>query len=211
MDRTKKNAVFVLVLALTVYGSAHLMRHTMYSEHAHMYRLPESIGPWKGTDIEADIGFLKSALGAQSITFRSYRRGMREIILYAAYYKDVDSADRVHAPTVCYPGQGWTVEHDDTVALKIGRGEVEIDRIMVRKGSRRLLIYHWWQTGEKIISRNSVNRFYLILKSVTGRSPSTAWIRLSLDAGGSLEDDERAVARFLSDLMPLIRNYFPEP
>ncbi|HQG31365.1 MAG TPA: EpsI family protein [Deltaproteobacteria bacterium] len=211
MDRTKKNAVLVLVLALSVYGSAQLMRRTLYSEHINVYRLPENVGPWKGTDIHADIDFLKSALGAQSIVFRSYRKGTREITLYAAYYKDVDSADQVHAPTVCYPGQGWTIARDDTVTWKMGKGEVEVDRIMVRKGSRQLLIYNWWQTGEKVIPRNSINRFYLILRSVTGRNPSTAWIRLSLDAGRSLEDDEKAVAQFCSNLMPLLRNYFPEP
>ena len=102
MDRTKKNAVLVLVLALSVYGSAQLMRRTLYSEHINVYRLPENVGPWKGTDIHADIDFLKSALGAQSIVFRSYRKGTREITLYGLLR---DGFSDRFMPTACYPGR----------------------------------------------------------------------------------------------------------
>lgn len=209
MDRTKKDAILVLVLALTVFGTAHVVRRGLCSEHGSASRVPDLVGSWRSTDAGADLDFLKSSLGAQDIVFRNYYSGMDMVNLYIAYYKDVDSANRVHAPAVCYPGQGWKIVVDETVTRVMCGKKVRINRIVIQKEDRKEMVYNWWQTGDKTIAANSVNRFYQMFRSITGRDPSTLWVRLSIALKNDEDKQEELALKFCNDLKPLLVNSTP--
>lgn len=208
MVRAEKNAIYILVFALSVFGSAHVMKQSLHSECINPYRIPESIGHWKGMSLGTDLGLLKSGMGAQDIVFRTYRNGIDVVTLYVAFYKDIDSANQVHAPEVCYPGQGWTIARDEVVVRKFGDGEARINRLIIHKENRQELVYHWWQTGDMIIPWNSANRVYQMIKSLRGQNPSTVWIRVSTDTKKDVKSCEESIERFSRELTPLIRNYF---
>ncbi len=211
MVRAEKNAVYILVLALIVFGSTHTMKRSLHSESISLYRIPESIGPWEGRSLGTDLNLLKSAIGAQDIVFRTYKKGTEAVTLYVAYYKDIDSANEVHAPAVCYPGQGWTVSEDEIVLRELGAGKAGVNRLLIDKGDRQELVYCWWQTGDRVIPRNSANRLYQMIKGLTGRNPSTVWIRVSADTRKNVKSCENSVMRFSREMAPLIRNYFDRP
>ncbi len=208
MDRTKKNAVYILVLALSVYGFSHSLKRALYSECACPYVVPDMIGQWIGSDIDTDIEGLKEAIGAQGIVFRTYRSGNDEVSLYLAYYQDVNSANMVHAPEVCYTGQGWTVKENDIVSRKLGSRHAMVNRMVIEKLERQELVYAWWQTGDKTIPYNSVNRLYQVMRSITGKHPSTVWVRISVALSDDTTCDEHRLTMFGSRLMALLGNYF---
>ncbi|HON38350.1 MAG: exosortase C-terminal domain/associated protein EpsI [Desulfomonilia bacterium] len=208
MDRTKKNAVYILVLALSVYGSSSCLKRALYSELTCMYTVPDTIGPWVGSDVDTDIEGLKEAIGAQRVVFRTYRHGRDEVSLYLAYYKDVNSANMVHAPEVCYTGQGWTMKENDIVPRTLGPQHAMVNRMVIEKVGRQELVYAWWQTGGKTIPRNSVNRFYQVMRSITGKHPSTVWVRISVALSDETAGDEERLMMFGARLMPLLGNYF---
>ncbi len=208
MDRTKKNAVYVLVLALSVYGSSHGLKKALYSEQTCTYAIPPTIGQWIGSDVDADIKGLKEAIGAQRVVFRTYRCEQDEVSVYLAYYQNVNSADMVHAPEVCYTGQGWSMKENNIVSRKFGPRHAMVNRMVIEKLERQELVYAWWQTGDKTIPRNSVNRFYQVIRSITGKHPSTVWVRISVALGDDTTGDEDRLTMFGGQLMPLLGNYF---
>lgn len=197
-----------MVLALSVYGSSHGLKRALCSECTCTYTVPDTIGQWIGSDVDADIEGLKEAIGAQRAVFRTYRRGRDEVSLYLAYYKDVNSANMVHAPEVCYSGQGWTLKENDIVPRKLGSRHAMVNRMVIEKLERQELVYAWWQTGDKTIPRNSVNRFYQVMRSITGKYPSTVWVRISVALSGENAGDEDRLRMFGGQLMPLLGNYF---
>jgi EpsI family protein len=208
MDRTKKNAVCILVLALTVYGSSHSLKRALHSECICPYDVPDSIGGCEGEDIDTGIADLRSSIGAQDVAFRTYRCGDDTITLCLAYYKDVRSADMVHAPEVCYAAQGWTVVENDIVPRRLGRKNILVNRMVTGKRMKRELVYSWWQTGERTIPRNSFNRLYQVMLGIAGKHRSTVWVRISTAQEKNITHDEERITVFASDLMPLLANYF---
>lgn len=210
MDRTGKKLTLILALMLLVFLSAMYTKGAMYSEHASSYRLAENIGDWQSQEVQTNMDMLRAELGAQSILFRSYSKPGGSITLYLAYYKDVDSANRVHAPTVCYPGQGWTVVEDTVIDQTTDGRRAGINRLVIEKGKARELVYNWWQTGDAIFPKNSTNRFYQMYRSVAGEDPSTVWVRLSIDLSDSAHAREADLAQLTGALMPLIEGYFTQ-
>ncbi len=210
MDRTGKKLTLILALMLLVFLSAMYTKGAMYSEHASSYRLAENIGDWHSQEVQTNMDLLRAELGAQSILFRSYSKPGGSITLYLAYYKDVDSANRVHAPTVCYPGQGWTVVEDTVIDQTTDGRRAGINRLVIEKGKARELVYNWWQTGDAIFPKNSTNRFYQMYRSVAGEDPSTVWVRLSIDLSDSAHAREADLAQLTGALMPLIEGYFTQ-
>lgn len=208
MAHPGKRIALIIVLMLVVFLAATSARRAMHASHENSYEFPMVIEGWKGETLNENIEFLRAELGAQSILFRTYTDENKTVTMYLAYYKDVNSANRVHAPTVCYPGQGWAVKSDDEVSLKFRNNTVHVNRLIVEKGKKRELVYNWWQTGDRILPRNSWNRFYQMFRSVTGQNPSTVWVRLSQDIAAESGSDERAVSEFSKNIMPLVTHYF---
>jgi EpsI family protein len=204
MGGTEKNAIYLIVFALIVGGIAHGAKRFLSSDHPTTCRIPASFGSWNGSDVECDRQSLRSVLGAQEIVFRSYGSGMDAIVLYIAFYKDVDSADNVHSPKVCYAGQGWMVMEDDNVRVRMGRAWPRVNRLVIRKAGKQELVYNWWQTGGRVIPRNSLNRFFQMFLSITGRDPSTVWVRVSKQVNGEMGPEEERMMRFMDDLMPCL-------
>jgi len=208
MDRTGKRLIFIIVLVLVVFLGAVYAKKAMHSEYMSTYELPGRIGDWQGENLDTNLDFLRSELGAQSILFRTYVKQDTTITLYLAYYKDVDSANRVHSPTVCYPGQGWKVISDDVLGLNMNGRKVDINRLVIEKEKERELVYNWWQTGDAAFPRNSTNRFYQMYKSVSGDNPSTVWVRLSTSMNRSAHADESDIGRLTTEIIPLLHGYF---
>lgn len=183
---------------------AHVLKRSLPAEQGHHRAIPVNIGAWKGSEVDCDRPSLIAAIGAQDIIFRSYRNGADSIVLYVAFYKDVDSADNMHAPDVCYEGQGWLVAEDEVVGKNLGAARALINRLVVTKAGKKELVYTWWLTSGRTIPRNSLNRFYQMYMSVTGRSASTIWIRMSRRLGENPAREEERMARFCADLMPIL-------
>jgi EpsI family protein len=204
MGGTEKNAIYIIVFAVIVGGMAHAMKRSLTSEHNHPHLIPVDIGSWKGRNIDCDVHRLKAFIGAQDVVFRSYGNGMDVIVLYMAFYKDVDSADSVHAPEVCFAGQGWMIAEDNIVQRRLGKARASVNRMVIQKAGEQELVYNWWQTGRKIIPRNSINRFYQMFLSITGHNPSTIWVRMSKIMKEDPRREEQSMIRFCGDLMPFM-------
>ena len=204
MGGTEKNAVYILVFAVIVMSIALVVKRSLPSGCGMHREIPVDIGMWKGSDVECDPHSLMKFIGTDDIVFRAYRNGADVVVLYAAFYKDVDSADNVHAPEVCYAGQGWLVEEHGVVPRKLGMVPAMVNRLVIRKLGEQELVYSWWLTGARVIPRNSLNRLYQMYLSVTGRDPATVWVRMSRGMDGDGELAEQSMIRFCSELMPFV-------
>jgi len=209
MDKSYTRLILVVLLCLAVFLFVQLQRSKTGLEQPSKYEFPIQFNKWQGQDIHSDNELWMSGLGASKMVFRSYHKGNASIDLYLAYYTDMNSSDLVHAPTVCYPGQGWKVESDSVEVFSIGTTQFRANRIIIQKQGQTQIVYAWWQTPGKIIATNTGHRLYQLLSSIMFSNSASVWSRVSIDATHeTMSEDERHLKAFIHDVVHLVENYF---
>jgi len=211
MDTYKKRLIIIVVLSLMVFISVSIFQRDEKKNVDSVYSLPMAIQEWQGNDVDYDSEMLLSWLGPKKIVFRNYGRDHIHITLYLAYYNSMKQSDLAHAPTVCYPGQGWTVKEDTIVSFPINGIQFRCNRLHVEKGQMNEIVYTWWQTSDGVFARNSEYRLNQTLKRILSPHTPALWIRIS---GEEVEENARNIElelqKFVSDALPLFQNYLKQ-
>lgn len=112
-------------------------------------RIPLEVGEYKGKRVPVDHS-LYQVLEAQAMEERIYSSPRRSIALSLIYGTDWRT---IHAPTGCYPAQGWHIVHDTTMEVPAPPdcphpGPLQAHVLEVTKGERReLAVYVYARPG----------------------------------------------------------------
>ena len=211
MDKSHARLIFLVFLCLFVFILVQVQRSKTGIEQPSEYEFPKQFNKWHGEDIHSDNGTWMSVLGASGMVFRSYIKGNASVDLYLAYYTDMNSSDLVHAPTVCYPGQGWQVVSDSIEEFSLGAKTFRATRLIIRKQGHTQIVYAWWQTRDRILATNSSHRFHQLFSSIMFSSSASVWSRVSINAAPeTVDEQERHLKAFIHEVVPLVGNYFLE-
>jgi len=101
-------------------------------------QLPERVGEYEGRDLPVDKS-IYNYLEAQAMVERVYE-GPDGWVLYTLIYGT--DWRTIHAPTGCYPAQGWTMTRNETVAIPAPeecphKGPIHARAVFAEKGDRR--------------------------------------------------------------------------
>jgi exosortase len=164
------------------------------------YRFAHPIGGWLATPLESDRLFLGSVTFRDSVFLR-YQRDGDSVDLFLGIG---DRGQRFLSPLSRKTerlGSGWIIE--ERARTSLGAGEPEVDALIERSPTRRVLVYHWVD--------GSAGPLPEALRSLLALD-ATPWaqlrdplvVRLATEIGGlGAEDRQRAEARlrrFLSDV-----------
>jgi len=215
MDTGTKSSLVLAALILAAFGLVVYAQRPEERPAFNGYAIPESIGRWRGVEVNFDRERLESWLGTRWMVFREYRdaSGGANVTVYVAYYPNLEASDMAHEPEVCYPGQGWSIRSDTLSQLRLSDGLVEAKRMVIEKGSMREVVYSWWQTEDRAVASNWSYHLDQVKRRLSGRGTSSLWVRVSAGCSGPENDllgsdCDRAIAEFCSELYPLLKNYF---
>ncbi len=213
MDVKTRNTIAFCVITLAVFVASSILARRPINADPAVGELPETIDGWKAKYVQFDRALLTSWLGTDSMVFREYVNTAQgvAVVVYAAYYPDMDASDRAHAPEVCYPGQGWTVRRNAHVDILLdGDIPVSVKRMVVEKGTDREVVYSWWQTSDGIIAENWQYRLRMVTRRLLGRETSSVWVRISApESGPGGPPADRVLQSFARQMYPLLMLYFP--
>jgi EpsI family protein len=91
--------------------------------------------------------------------------------LFMAWYED-QSQGGVHSPEICLPGSGWEIawlERTDIAADMGTDTPFNINRAIIQHGETRMMVYYWFQQGERRIAWDFAAKFYLMVDGITHR------------------------------------------
>jgi len=67
------------------------------------------------------------------------------VSLYVGYHATQQGDKRMHSPTLCLPGSGWTPVGEQVVNIPISGKQVAVNRFILQNGGNRILVYYWFQ------------------------------------------------------------------
>jgi EpsI family protein len=115
----------------------------------------------------------------------------------------------IHPPAHCLPGSGWDIIRRETVPLDmpgLPQGDAQVKRLMIAKGKARELVYYWYQSRGRVISRDWKKILYVGWDRAIRHRTDGSLVRFSVPM--SRGNGERAEATFQS-LAPLILARLP--
>jgi len=106
------------------------------------HEIPPVLGEWVASDHETDALFL-GGLGLRESIDREYRREGESVELFVALGSHAQGRRGPFSPKTALPGSGWVAEETWTAAL--ARGGHPIAARVLRRETRRSLVYHWYE------------------------------------------------------------------
>jgi EpsI family protein len=135
----------------------------------------------------------------------------RRVMLSMAYTTHSEKSIQIHRPEVCYPAQGFTVEHNsEPVRLQTPVGVVDATRLVARRGSRNEPITYWAIVGGEQTRFGMHMRWLQVRNGLTGAVPDGLLIRLSTigpDADAAFALQTSFVDDLLASVTPANRIY----
>jgi EpsI family protein len=137
-----------------------------------------------------------------------------DVGLFMAWYLD-QSRGGVHSPEICLPASGWEIawlERTDITQDMGTETPFMINRAIIQQGTTRMMVYYWFQQGERRVAWDMAAKFWLLVDGVSTGSTDGATVRLTTLIRGD-ETDADAEARLqsvLTELMDPLPRFIPE-
>jgi exosortase D (VPLPA-CTERM-specific) len=178
---------------------------------------PRQLGEWQqigpAQKLEPDVEIALKADDYHQITLRS-PDAPAEVGLFMAWYQD-QARGGVHSPEICLPASGWEIawlERTDITQIMGTATEFNINRAIIERGTTRMMVYYWFQQGDRRVAWDMAAKFYLMVDGITTGNTDGAIVRLTTLIGTN-ETDDQAEARLqdvLTELVPSLPRFIPE-
>jgi len=173
---------------------------------------PRELGPWSGTDspISDEV---RAILGPGDFLNRTYAAADGSSVeLFIAYFASQRTGDTIHSPKNCLPGAGWIPLAVGHIAIPgPDHRSLEINRYVVAKGERRLLVLYWYQAHNRITASEYWAKWYMVYDAIKENRSDGALVRITalpIDGEGMKSAERRAV-EFAQQTLPLLDAYIP--
>jgi EpsI family protein len=67
------------------------------------------------------------------------------VSLYIGYHATQQGDKRMHSPSLCLPGSGWTPVGEKVISIPVAGRKVDVNRFILQNGGNRILVYYWFQ------------------------------------------------------------------
>jgi EpsI family protein len=182
--------VLVLLALLLAAGIARgLLLPAAPVAEADLDAVPFELGTWRGrrgADLTPDVA---AALAAGSYINRAYANEDRDQAnVFIGYYATQRHGSAIHSPLNCLPGAGWGIENIERVAF----GDSWVRRVLIRKGTERLLVVYWYHTATRIEGEEYRARLHSVIDNIRARRNDAAFVRVTVPVGTDIEGEVRA-------------------
>lgn len=197
--------ILVLLALVVVAGALRLQtRVEAVSTASSLAGIPMAVGLWQGRPAARYSPDVVAALGVEQYIHRTYASDDgRTANLYLGYHASQSQGSSIHSPMNCLPGAGW--EPQTVERIPFGSGTAR--RVVIRKGSDRMLVIYWYQTMTHIEGEEYRGRFYSVVDTLRHGRNDAALVRVTVPIGDGHDGEPRAAAAAMelaSGLLPYV-------
>lgn len=120
--------------------------------------------------------------------------------LFMAFYHD-QSQGGVHSPEICLPSSGWEISRLERVDMAddLGvQGAFPLNRAVIQKGNSRMMVFYWFQQGERRVAWDMAAKFHLLVDGIRTGQTDGGIIRLTTPI--AIDETEAAAEARLIEL-----------
>lgn len=162
---------------------------------------PTQLGDWQQRGPEERL----TADVAKTLAADDYRQAtlVRDsdtppVGLFMAFYND-QSKGGVHSPEICLPSSGWEIAKLERVDIAPRLGldsKFMLNRAIIQKGESRMMVYYWFQQGERRVAWDMAAKFFLLADGIGSGQTDGGIVRLTTPMKPG-ESEDSAEARLL--------------
>ena len=139
--------------------------------------------------------------------------GEAPVDLFITWYDDQMDGG-VHSPEICLPASGWEIAWLERVNIDTvvsAEQAFNINRAVIQRGETRMLVYYWFQQGERRVARDMATKFYLMLEALRTGYTGGGMVRLitPIERGETEAQAEGRLQDMLGELMPVLPRFLP--
>jgi exosortase D (VPLPA-CTERM-specific) len=204
---------FLLLCATGVAAFLLSTRHEIFPERKLFAAFPTVLGEWRGRPSSLNPQ-TENYLGVTDYILSDYARPDGHVVnLYVAYYASQRTGLSPHSPSVCIPGNGWTIINfertnyrnmDLTLTLPLNRA-------IIARGSNRQLVYYWFDERGMMIANEYWSKVHLLRDAIFKNRTDGALVRLTtpLYPDESENEADKRLQDFIQAVVPTLADYLP--
>ena len=206
----------VLTIALAAAWQAIPERGGSAVERDSFAFFPRTLGDWQQVGppqtLEPEVENVLGADDYHQVTLVN-PNAAKEVGLFMAWYLD-QSRGGVHSPEICLPGSGWEIAWLERTNVQSVLGSdlpFNINRAIIQQGTTRMMVYYWFQQGERRVAWDMAAKYYLMVDGIMTGETDGAIVRLTTPIATD-ETDEAAEKRLqdvLVELMDPLPRFIP--
>ncbi|MCK5889230.1 MAG: VPLPA-CTERM-specific exosortase XrtD, partial [Methylococcales bacterium] len=214
-DETKQRQIsypliavtLALIVAVFVVGSLD-RREEIIPPRKTFPSFPDKLGGWNGTQSPMDSDVIDVLQVSDYILSDYSKPDSVPVNFYVAYYESQRKGVSPHSPRVCIPGGGWQISDISRIEL----AELPVNRIVIKKGQSKQLVYYWFQQRGRMMSNEYYMKWYLFKDALLLNRTDGALVRVTTPVSPleSIEDADKRLVGFTQDLLPILPDYIPE-
>lgn len=195
--------IVALLLATSVFSLALFFRHRTDSDLLDIRIFPETVGVWKGKDLDTPE-YVYKMLETRNMISREYTTSGKEKLYLFIIYSETNRSV-FHPPEVCMVGSGLEIVDKQTIGIKSGNKIFSTNKLHVEKKDRyKELVLCSYKAGDLYTENFYLQQACLIFHQMFGKRVPGATIRVSMPITGDEETTLAALKSFLSETVKIV-------
>lgn len=203
--------VVVILLSGTIFYSKLISHGKPVPIIRSLENFPNQIGDWSG-DTQYFPQDVYDKLGVDDSILINYKNDNKDSIsMYIGYYESQKQGEIIHSPKNCMLGSGWQPIDISEVDISLGTGKIPVMKMIVEKHSQKMVVLYWYQSGNRAIANEYLQRIYFIYDSIRHNRTNAAFIRFTSPVMG--DDYERVIQlleNFIKKTVPILDDFLPK-
>lgn len=196
-----------IIILMGAWAFTHLLdkREEIIPEHVSFVNFPLKIDDWRGKHERLDQQVIDK-LGMTDYLLVNYVNNEQQLVnFYVAYYETQRKGVSPHSPRVCIPGGGWEIAD----LQRITADGHPVNRVVIKKGEQRQLVYYWFQGHGRIIANEYINKWFLFVDSIIKNRTDGALVRVvtTVLPHENIEIADKRILGFMSKAEPELEDY----
>lgn len=207
-SRTSNKPMIAVIIVLTIalILTQFLNKRTeILPGHVSFVNFTMSLDNWQGKHEKLDKDVVEK-LGMTDYLLANYLNEQSQPVnFYVAYYESQRKGVSPHSPRVCIPGGGWEIAE----LKRIEANGHPVNRVIIKKGDQRQLVYYWFQGHGRIIANEYINKWFLFVDAIFKNRTDGALVRVvtSVAPHEQLDVADKRVLDFLTHAEPELSQY----
>ncbi|MBK7167686.1 MAG: VPLPA-CTERM-specific exosortase XrtD [Gammaproteobacteria bacterium] len=204
-----------LSLGVVVAGNAIERRNEVVPARSPLMFFPGTLEDWSGVSYPLEPEVLDSLkLSEYLMVDYSSVDSAAPVNVYMGWYESQRMGAAPHSPRVCIPGGGWEITEFSPAELPFSPASAPLhyNRVIIRKGENRQLVYYWFQGRGRSISNEYLMKWYLLVDALLENRSDGALIRLTTPVVASepVENADRRLVNLAYLILPQLPAFVPD-